>query len=116
VEKGQVYLALGRDLIKLIDKRGGRASRSAEGEYLIKLGYATRKPTRQRGGETVMGFQFKPKLSAVLTLLNGASVGLAYIVSQGNRKATIIWLAITTGATAGLSAREKTIVTSSRIR
>jgi hypothetical protein len=38
VEKGQVYLALGRDLIKLIDKRGGRASRSAEGEYLIKLG------------------------------------------------------------------------------
>jgi len=30
-------------------------------------------------------------------------VGLAYIVSQGNITATIIWFAITTGATAGLS-------------
>ena len=29
--------------------------------------------------------------------------GLAYIVSQGNITATIIWFAITTGATAGLS-------------
>jgi hypothetical protein len=37
VEKWQVSLALNKDLIKLIDKRGGRASRSAEGEYLIKL-------------------------------------------------------------------------------
>ena len=48
-------------------------------------------------------FQFKPKLSAVLAVLNGVSVGLAYIVSQGNITATIIWFAITTGATAGLS-------------
>jgi len=38
-----------------------------------------------------------------LAVLNGASVGLAYIVSQGNITATIIWFAITTGATAGLS-------------
>jgi hypothetical protein len=30
-------------------------------------------------------------------------VGLAYIVSQGNITATIIWFAITTGATAELS-------------
>jgi hypothetical protein len=29
--------------------------------------------------------------------------GLAYIVSQGNITAKIIWFAITTGATAGLS-------------
>jgi hypothetical protein len=50
-----------------------------------------------------MGFQFKPKLSAVLAIFNGISVGLAYIVSQGNITATIIWFAITTGVTAGLS-------------
>jgi len=55
-----------------------------------------------RGGE-IVGFQFKPKLSTVLAVLNGVSVGLAYIVSQGNITATIIWFAITTGATAGLS-------------
>jgi hypothetical protein len=29
--------------------------------------------------------------------------GLAYIVSQGNITATIVWFAITTGVTAGLS-------------
>ena len=50
-----------------------------------------------------MGFQFKVKLSAVMAVINGVSVGLAYIVSQGNITATIIWFAITTGATAGLS-------------
>jgi hypothetical protein len=30
-------------------------------------------------------------------------MGLAYIVSQGNIMATVLWFAITTGATAGLS-------------
>jgi len=50
-----------------------------------------------------MGFEFKPKLSAVLAIIQGASVGLAYIVSQGNITATIIWFAISTGITAGLS-------------
>jgi metal-responsive CopG/Arc/MetJ family transcriptional regulator len=38
VRKEQVSLALSKDLIKLIDRRKGRASRSAEVEYLIKLG------------------------------------------------------------------------------
>jgi metal-responsive CopG/Arc/MetJ family transcriptional regulator len=38
VRKEQVSIALSKDLIKLIDKRRGRASRSAEVEYLIKLG------------------------------------------------------------------------------
>lgn len=38
MRKEQVSLALSKDLIKLIDKRKGRASRSAEVEYLIKLG------------------------------------------------------------------------------
>jgi hypothetical protein len=38
VRKEQVSLALSKDLIKLIDERRGRASRSAEVEYLIKLG------------------------------------------------------------------------------
>ena len=42
-------------------------------------------------------------LLLLLALVNGVSVGLAYIVSQGNITATIIWFAITTGATAGLS-------------
>ena len=50
-----------------------------------------------------MGFQFKLKLSAVLAVLNGVSVALAYIVSQGNITVTIVWFAITTGAAAGLS-------------
>ena len=50
-----------------------------------------------------MGFQFKPKLAMVLAVLNSISVGLAYIVSQGNITATIVWFAITTGVTAGLS-------------
>ena len=55
----------------------------------------------------IVGFQFKPKPSAVLAVLNGVSVGLAYIVSQGNITATIVWFAITTGVTAGLSYYEK---------
>lgn len=55
------------------------------------------------GGGEKLGFQFKPKLAAVLAVLNGFSVGLAYIVSQGNITATIVWFAITTGVTAGLS-------------
>jgi hypothetical protein len=48
-------------------------------------------------------FQFKPKLAALLAVLNGVSVGLAYVVSQGNITATIIWFGIVTGVTAGLS-------------
>jgi len=39
----------------------------------------------------------------VLAVLNGVSEGPAYIVSQGNITATIIWFAISTGITAGLS-------------
>ena len=50
-----------------------------------------------------MGFEFKPKLSAVLAIIQGASVGLAYIVSQENITVTIIWFAVSTGITAGLS-------------
>ena len=50
-----------------------------------------------------MGFEFKPKLSAVLAVIQGAFVGLAYIVSQGNVTATIIWFARLTGITPGLS-------------
>lgn len=36
--KEQVSIALSKDLIRLTDRRRGRASRSAEIEYLIKLG------------------------------------------------------------------------------
>jgi hypothetical protein len=42
-------------------------------------------------------------LITILTVLNRASIGLAYVVSQGNITATIIWFAITTGVTAGIS-------------
>jgi len=59
------------------------------------------------GGGERTGFQFKPRLAAVLAVLNGVSVGLAYIVSQGNITATIVWFAITTGATAGLSCNKE---------
>jgi hypothetical protein len=41
-----------------------------------------------------MEFQFKPKLSAVLALLKGVGVELAYTVSQGNITAIIMWFAI----------------------
>ena len=50
-----------------------------------------------------MGFEFKPKLSAVLAVIQGVSVGLAYIVTEGNITVTIVWFAISTGITAGLS-------------
>jgi hypothetical protein len=36
-------------------------------------------------------------------VFGSTSMGLAYIVSQGNITATIVWFAITTGVTAGLS-------------
>jgi hypothetical protein len=50
-----------------------------------------------------MGFQFKPKLAAVLAVLQGISAGAAYIVSQENLTVTIVWFAISSGVTAGLS-------------
>ncbi len=50
-----------------------------------------------------MGFQFKPKLAAVLAVLQGISAGAAYIVSQGDLTVTIVWFAISSGVTAGLS-------------
>jgi hypothetical protein len=50
-----------------------------------------------------MGFQFKLKLAAVLAVLQGISVGAAYIVSQGDLTVTVIWMAISTGVTVGLS-------------
>ena len=50
-----------------------------------------------------LGFEFKSKLSVILAVIHGASVGLAYIVSQGDITVTIIWFAVYTGETAGLS-------------
>jgi hypothetical protein len=56
-----------------------------------------------------MGFEFKPKLSVVLAVMNGVSVALAYVVSQGDITITIVALAISTGITAGVSYyKEKT--------
>jgi len=47
LQKEQVSLALSKDLIRLIDKRKGRASRSAEVEYLIKLGLEHEKQVKE---------------------------------------------------------------------
>jgi hypothetical protein len=96
VEKDQVSLALSKDLIRLIDKRGGSVSRSAEREYLIKLGLQNE---NQHDNEEVKQLQFKPKLSAVLALLNGVGVGLAYSEPRKHNGNNHMF-AITTGATA----------------
>ena len=50
-----------------------------------------------------MGLEFKPKLSAILAVVHGASIALSYIVTQGNVTAMILWFAVSTGVTAGLS-------------
>jgi len=61
------------------------------------------------GKETVkremkpVGLEFKPKLSAILAVVHGTSIALAYIVTQGNITAMILWFAVSTGVTAGLS-------------
>ena len=47
MQKEQVSLALSKDLIRLIDKRKGRVSRSAEVEYLIKLGLEHEKQVKE---------------------------------------------------------------------
>jgi hypothetical protein len=53
--------------------------------------------------EKRVGLEFKPKLYAILAVVHGTSVALAYIVTQGNITATILWFAVSTGITAGFS-------------
>lgn len=60
------------------------------------------KETVRRERKT-LGLEFKPKLSAILAVVHGTSIALAYIVTQGNITAMILWFAISTGITAGLS-------------
>ena len=50
-----------------------------------------------------MGLEFKPKLAAVLAVVNGVSTALSYILTQGDVTAMILWFAVSTGVTAGLS-------------
>jgi len=50
-----------------------------------------------------MGLEFKPKLSAILAAVHGASIALSYIITQGNVTAMVLWFAVSTGVTAGLS-------------
>jgi hypothetical protein len=54
-------------------------------------------------GGDVVGLEFKPKLSAILAVVHGASIALSYIITQGNVTAMILWFAVSTGVTAGLS-------------
>jgi hypothetical protein len=51
----------------------------------------------------LLGLEFKPKLSAVLAVVHGVSVALSYVVTQGDVTAMILWFAVSTGVTAGLS-------------
>ena len=50
-----------------------------------------------------MGLEFKPKLAAILAAVQGTSIAISYIVTQGDITAMIIWFAVSTGVTAGLS-------------
>ncbi|PVX26426.1 MAG: hypothetical protein CW716_05975 [Candidatus Bathyarchaeum sp.] len=50
-----------------------------------------------------MGLEFKPKLAAVLAVVNGVSTALSYILTQGDVTVMILWFAVSTGVTAGLS-------------
>jgi hypothetical protein len=56
----------------------------------------------KRGGE-VVGVEFKPKLSLILAVFHGAPIALSYVVNQGEIKAMILWLAVSTGIATGLS-------------
>ena len=50
-----------------------------------------------------MGLEFKPKLSAILAAVHGTSMALSYIATQGDITTMILWSAVFTGLTAGLS-------------
>ncbi|MCW4035460.1 MAG: hypothetical protein NWF03_08870 [Candidatus Bathyarchaeota archaeon] len=50
-----------------------------------------------------MGLEFKPKLAAILAVFHGVSAALSYIVTEGDITAMIIWFAVSSGVTAGLS-------------
>lgn len=54
-----------------------------------------------------MGFQFKPKLAAVMAVINGIAAGATYIASQGDLGVTVIVTAISIGLSAGVSYYEK---------
>ena len=54
-----------------------------------------------------MGFQFKPKLAAIMAVLNGIAAGASYIVSAGDLGITIVITAISVGLTAGVSYYEE---------
>jgi len=54
-----------------------------------------------------MGFQFKPKLAAVMAVLNGIAAATSYIVSAGDLGVTIVITAISVGLSAGVSYYEE---------
>jgi len=66
-----------------------------------------------------LGLEFKPKLAAILVAVQGTSIALSYIETQGDKIAMIIWFAVSTGVTAGLSYynnQEKTEETDSAVK
>ncbi|UCE15442.1 MAG: hypothetical protein JSV12_06080 [Candidatus Bathyarchaeota archaeon] len=54
-----------------------------------------------------MGFQFKPRLAAIMAVINGIAAGATYIASQGDLGVTVIVTAISIGLSAGVSYYEK---------
>ena len=54
-----------------------------------------------------MGFQFKPKLAAVMAVINGIAASASYIVSQGDLGVTVIVTAISIGLSASVSYYEE---------
>ena len=49
-----------------------------------------------------MGFQFKPKLAAVMAVINGIAAASSFIVTAGDLGVTIVITAISVGLTAGV--------------
>jgi len=52
---------------------------------------------------TLLGLEFKPKIYVILVVVHGASTALSDIITQGDIIDMILWFAVSTGVTAGLS-------------
>ncbi len=51
---------------------------------------------------TLLGLEFKPKLSVILAVVHSASAALSDIITQKDVIAMIVWFAVSTGVTARL--------------
>jgi len=51
---------------------------------------------------TLLGLEFKPKLSVILAVVHSASAALSDIITQKDVIAMIVWFVVSTGVTARL--------------